>query len=90
MDNEDYTQFIFNGETIEDELLFINEDTQGMYAILIDGNAATLELPTSVELVIEETDPSIKVHQRLLVLSLLVFLQVLLSKCLSTSRLATK
>ena len=24
MDNEDYTQFIFNGETIEDELLFIN------------------------------------------------------------------
>ena len=60
MDNEDYTQFIFNGEMIEDELLFINEDTQGMYAILIDGTAATLELPTSVELVIEETDPSIK------------------------------
>ncbi len=40
MDNEDYTQFIFNGETIEDELLFINEDTQGMYAIL---STATLQ-----------------------------------------------
>lgn len=31
-----------------------------MYAILIDGTTATLELPSSVELVIEETDPSIK------------------------------
>ncbi|NOH95174.1 elongation factor P-like protein YeiP [Vibrio sp. 99-70-13A1] len=60
MDNEDYTQFIFNGESISDELLFINEDTQGILAVLIDGNAVTLELPSTVELVIEETDPSIK------------------------------
>ena len=60
MDNEDYSQYTFKHNEVEDELLFINEDTQGMYAILIDGNAATLELPTSVELVIEETDPSIK------------------------------
>ncbi|MDN3613700.1 elongation factor P-like protein YeiP [Vibrio gallaecicus] len=60
MDNEDYTQFIFNGESISDELLFINEETQGILAVLIDGNAVTLELPSTVELVIEETDPSIK------------------------------
>jgi len=41
-------------------LLFFNEDTQGLFVILVDGKAASLELPASVELVIEETDPSIK------------------------------
>ena len=60
MDNEDYTQFTFKKDEIEDELLFITEDIQGLQVILVDGNAVGLELPASVELVIEETDPSIK------------------------------
>lgn len=60
MDNEDFSQFTFKGSDIEDELLFINEDTQGLYAILLNGNCIGLDLPSSVELVIEETDPSIK------------------------------
>lgn len=60
MDNEDYTQYTFKQDDIKEELLFINEDTQGIMAVLIDGSAVGLELPASVELVIEETDPSIK------------------------------
>ncbi|CAM2829193.1 elongation factor P-like protein YeiP [Vibrio mytili] len=60
MDNEDYTQYTFKQNEIEDDLLFINEDTQGMHVILVDGSPVGLELPSSVELVIEETDPSIK------------------------------
>ncbi|MCL9774448.1 MULTISPECIES: elongation factor P-like protein YeiP [Vibrio] len=60
MDNEDYTQFTFKHNEIEDDLLLINEETQGVQVVLINGNAAGLELPSSVELVIEETDPSIK------------------------------
>jgi len=60
MDNEDYTQYNFKREEIEDELLFINEDTQGMHVVIINDKPAGLELPSSVELVIEETDPSIK------------------------------
>jgi elongation factor P len=60
MDNEDYTPYNLNKESIEDEVLFINEETQGIYIIVVDGSAVGLELPPSVELVIEVTDPSIK------------------------------
>ncbi|WED20690.1 elongation factor P-like protein YeiP [Vibrio sp. JC009] len=60
MDNEDYSQYTFKEEDIKDELLYINEETQGIQAVLIDGNAVGLELPASVDMVIEETDPSIK------------------------------
>ena len=60
VDTENFDQYSFNKEDIQDELLFFNEDTQGLFVILVDGKAASLELPASVELVIEETDPSIK------------------------------
>ncbi|EGQ8920152.1 elongation factor P-like protein YeiP [Vibrio parahaemolyticus] len=60
MDNEDYSQYTFKHDEVEDDMLFINEDTQGIHIILVDGSAVGLELPSSVELVIEETDPSIK------------------------------
>ncbi|AXY01376.1 MULTISPECIES: elongation factor P-like protein EfpL [Vibrio] len=60
MDNEDYSQYTFKHNEVEDELLFINEDTQGIHIILVNGAAVGIELPSSVELVIEETDPSIK------------------------------
>ncbi len=60
MDNEDYSQYTFKHNEVEDDMLFINEDTQGIHIILVEGSAVGLELPSSVELVIEETDPSIK------------------------------
>ena len=60
MDNEDYTQFTFKKEEIEDELLFITEEIKGLNVVLVNGTAVALELPATVELVIEETDPSIK------------------------------
>jgi elongation factor P len=60
MDNEDYSQFTFKQDEIADELLFINEETQGLLVLLINDQAAGIELPSSVELIIEETDPSIK------------------------------
>ncbi|MDP5253539.1 MULTISPECIES: elongation factor P-like protein YeiP [unclassified Vibrio] len=60
MDNEDYSQYSFKKDDIEEELLFINEEIQGLQVVLINGEAAAIDLPASVELVIEETDPSIK------------------------------
>jgi len=60
MDNEDYSQYVFKKEDIEDELVFINEEIKGLYVFLVDDRPAAIELPSSVELVIEETDPSIK------------------------------
>ncbi|GAB2663303.1 elongation factor P-like protein YeiP [Vibrio panuliri] len=60
MDNEDYTQFTFKQADIEDDLLFITEEIQGLMVVLVNGTAVAIELPAAVELVIEETDPSIK------------------------------
>lgn len=60
MDTEDFTQYVFNQETIANELLFINEQTQGLQVLTVDGKGIGIELPASVELIIEETSPSIK------------------------------
>lgn len=60
MDNEDYTPYNLNQESIADEVLFISEDTQGLQVIMIDGVPVGVDLPASVELIITETDPSIK------------------------------
>ncbi len=60
MDNEDYTPYHLNKDTIADELLFINEETKGIYVILVDGAPVALDLPTSVELEVMETDPALK------------------------------
>ncbi|EMP56202.1 elongation factor P [Marinobacter santoriniensis NKSG1] len=60
MDSEDFTQYMLNREAIEDELLFINEDTQGLMVILVSDAPVALDLPPTVELQIEETDPSVK------------------------------
>lgn len=60
MDSEDYTPYNLNKDTIADEALFINEETQGIQIIIVDESPVAIDLPSSVELVIEETDPSIK------------------------------
>ncbi|GHB59741.1 elongation factor P-like protein [Psychrosphaera saromensis] len=60
MDNEDYTPYHINTSVIADEMLYINEDTQGLSVILIEGMPVALDLPASVELVIEETAPALK------------------------------
>ncbi|CAG9000003.1 MAG: Elongation factor P-like protein [Candidatus Celerinatantimonas neptuna] len=60
MDNEDFSQYVFNQSAIADELLFITEETQGLQVLTVNGKGMVIELPASVELVIEETSPSIK------------------------------
>ncbi|MEP2652472.1 MAG: elongation factor P-like protein YeiP [Paraglaciecola sp.] len=60
MDSEDYTSYFLNKETISEELPFVTEDTQGLQVLLVEGKPVGIELPPNVELVITETDPSIK------------------------------
>lgn len=60
MDAEDYTPYNFNKEAIEEELLFITEETQGLQILIVDGAPVAIELPSAVDLVIVETAPSIK------------------------------
>ncbi len=60
MDNEDYTPYHLNKDTIEEQLQFINEETQGLHVLIIADVAATVEVPMTVELEITETAPALK------------------------------
>lgn len=60
MDSEDYSSYSLNKESIEDQLLFINEDIQGLLVVIVNDMPVALDLPTTVELEIVETDPSLK------------------------------
>ncbi|TLU64349.1 elongation factor P-like protein YeiP [Thalassotalea litorea] len=60
MDDEDYTPYNINKENISDQVPFITESTQGIYAIIVDENPVGIDLPASVELEVTETEPSIK------------------------------
>ncbi|GAA6173264.1 elongation factor P-like protein YeiP [Colwellia sp. KU-HH00111] len=60
MDNEDYTPYNLNKESISEEISFITEETEGLSVIIVDDVPVAIDLPASVELVITETDPSIK------------------------------
>ena len=60
MDSEDYTPYNLNKESIADEILFINESTNGIQVIIVNDVPVALDMPSSVELEVTETDPSIK------------------------------
>ena len=60
MDTGDYTPYNLNSESIADEILFIDEATDGIHVILVNEVPVALDLPSIVELDVMETDPSIK------------------------------
>jgi elongation factor P len=60
MDTGDYTPYNLNRESIADEILFINEATEGIHVIVVNDVPVALALPAHVELEVVETDPSIK------------------------------
>ena len=60
MDNEDYTPYSLDKDTIAEELLFITEETIGLQVLIVGDKPVGIELPASVDLVITQTDPSIK------------------------------
>jgi len=60
MDNEDYTPYNLQKTAIADELNFFTETTEGIQVVLIDDAPVGLDMPTTVELEVTETDPSIK------------------------------
>jgi elongation factor P len=60
MDLEDYSEITFNAEDIEEELKYINDDLEGINALVGDGKVLGLELPPVAELKVIECDPSIR------------------------------
>jgi len=60
MDNEDYTQYTVDNALIDDELSYIVDGLEGLYALIADGELIAIELPSSVDLEIVDCAPSIK------------------------------
>lgn len=60
MDQEDYTSYSLNKDVIAEEALFFDEETKGMQVVLVSEVPVALDMPLVVELLITETDPSIK------------------------------
>ena len=60
MDLQDYSQFTLTKDEIEDEWPYLTEGVEGLIAILSEGRALGLEIPTFVNLEIVETRPSVK------------------------------
>jgi len=60
MDNEDYSQYAFNETDLEDHLAYLSEGLGGIYVTVIDGVAAGIQLPPSVDLEIVETAPMLR------------------------------
>ncbi|MGB3622823.1 MAG: elongation factor P-like protein YeiP [Ketobacter sp.] len=60
MDQENYTPYNLHKDAIAEEMLFINEETEGLQVIVVNELPVALDMPTNVELVVLETDPSIK------------------------------
>lgn len=60
MDSEDYSQYLVNADSIEDQLLYITDNMEGLIALLIDGQLLSIDLPSSVNLEIVDTTPGIK------------------------------
>jgi len=60
LDTEDYTPYNLNRESIAEEIQFFNETTEGIQVVIVNDVPVALTMPTSVELEVMETDPSIK------------------------------
>ena len=60
MNLDDYSQYTVSAAELTDQSQMMAEGLEGIYALLIDGAIAGIELPQFVELEIVETDPAIK------------------------------
>ncbi|WP_370980757.1 elongation factor P-like protein YeiP [Agaribacterium sp. ZY112] len=60
MNTEDYTPYNLHKDSIAEEIQFINESIEGIQVVIVNDNPVALDMPTTVELEVTETDPSIK------------------------------
>jgi elongation factor P len=60
MDAEDFSQFSLPQEVIEDQIQYLVEDMEGIFALVSDGKVLTIEMPQKVDLKIATCDPVMK------------------------------
>lgn len=60
MNVEDYSQYALAGEDLEGQVEYLTDGLEGIVALMVDGEAIGIELPSSVVMEIVETSPAIK------------------------------
>ena len=60
MDTEDFSQFTIQQDAIEEQLSYLVEDMEGIFALISDGRVLTIEVPQKVVLTIASCDPVMK------------------------------
>lgn len=60
MDQEDYNQYSINIGEVEDQLQYITEEMESVYALLYQDECVGLQLPSAAQLTITQCDPAVK------------------------------
>ena len=60
MDTEDFSQFTLPATAIEEQLDYLVEDMEGLFALISDGKVLTIEVPQKVVLTIASCGPVMK------------------------------
>ena len=60
MDQENYEQYSLAKEDIEDESNYINEELEGLLALIYNDQCVGVQVPVAVELKVVQCDPSVK------------------------------
>ncbi|MCP3943201.1 MAG: elongation factor P-like protein YeiP [Desulfobacteraceae bacterium] len=60
MDNQEYSQYMIEGDVIEDEFIWITDGMEGIVALIIDENMVSIEIPKTLVFEISQTAPGIK------------------------------
>lgn len=60
MNLDDYTQYCLDQAELEDQIEYLVDGLEGIYALLLDGEIAAIELPQTVDIQVVDTDPAIK------------------------------
>lgn len=60
MDVEDYSQYTLGKSELEDDLAYLTDGLEGIYALIVDDRVLGVELPQTVSLEITDTAPGIK------------------------------
>ncbi len=60
MDNESFEQYTLSEDELEEELPYLSEGIEGLYALVADGALLGIQLPATAVLTIRETAPAIK------------------------------
>ena len=60
MDSQEYSQYMIEADAIQDELVWITDEMEGLVGLIIDENMVAIEIPIALVFEISETAPGLK------------------------------